>query len=33
MLKVGVYGANGRVGQLLVKNLTEDSETQVAVLC
>ena len=33
MLKVGVYGANGRVGQLLVKNLTEDSETQVVALC
>jgi len=33
MLKVGVYGANGRVGKLLVKNLTEDSDTQVAALC
>ncbi len=33
MLRVGVYGANGRVGQLLVKNLTEDPDTQVAALC
>ncbi|WP_456403120.1 4-hydroxy-tetrahydrodipicolinate reductase [Hydrogenimonas sp.] len=33
MLKVGVYGANGRVGQLLVKNLGEDPETEVAALC
>jgi len=33
MLKVGVYGANGRVGRLLVKNLTEDLDTQVAALC
>ena len=33
MLKVGVYGANGRVGKLLVKNLTEDPETQPAALC
>jgi len=33
MLKVGVYGANGRVGKLLVKNLTEDSDTQVVALC
>jgi len=33
MLKVGVYGANGRVGKLLVKNLTEDSDTEVAALC
>jgi 4-hydroxy-tetrahydrodipicolinate reductase len=33
MLKVGVYGANGRVGKLLVKNLTEDSETEVSALC
>ena len=33
MLKVGVYGANGRVGQLLVKNLSDDPETEVAALC
>jgi len=33
MLKVGVYGANGRVGKLLVKNLTEDPDTEVAALC
>jgi 4-hydroxy-tetrahydrodipicolinate reductase len=33
MLKVGVYGANGRVGQLLVKNLIEDPETEVVALC
>jgi len=33
MLKVGVYGANGRVGRLLVKNLTEDSDTEVVALC
>jgi 4-hydroxy-tetrahydrodipicolinate reductase len=33
MLKVGVYGANGRVGQLLVKNLKEDADTEVAALC
>jgi 4-hydroxy-tetrahydrodipicolinate reductase len=33
MLNVGVYGANGRVGRLLVKNLTEDLDTKVAALC
>ncbi|NPA29370.1 MAG: 4-hydroxy-tetrahydrodipicolinate reductase [Epsilonproteobacteria bacterium] len=33
MLRVGVYGANGRVGKLLVKNLSEDPATEVAALC
>ena len=33
MLKVGVYGANGRVGRLLVKNLIEDSDTEIVALC
>lgn len=33
MIKVGVFGANGRVGKLLVKNLQEDDATQVAALC
>jgi len=33
MIRVGVYGANGRVGRLLVKNLTEESATEVAALC
>ncbi|WP_457596574.1 4-hydroxy-tetrahydrodipicolinate reductase [Hydrogenimonas sp.] len=33
MIRVGVYGANGRVGKLLVKNLGEDDATEVAALC
>ncbi len=33
MLRVGVYGARGRVGRLLVKNIVEDPDTEVAALC
>jgi len=33
MIKVGVFGAGGRVGQLLIQNIKNDEELELASLC